>query len=921
MSNRLTKSVLLLLTLVVVALYSSFAQTPNLVPNGNFEQYSNCPTNQAQVSQCTGWRQYTNGTSDYFNTCATGWAGVPANFLGYQYAASGSGYVGFIGTLTTGSNLKEYVATTISSMQIGRSYEVSLSVSLADTSNFACDDLGIFFYQNGSSTIATNNVLPVNPQIFLSLNNPITNKNQWVRFMKTFIPDSAYTNIVIGCFKSFNSLKLDTVSTTGRDEAYYYIDSVVVRLMDTITMYYTGDTSLCAGDTISIPYSINAIFNSGNIFQLQLSDAVGSFSSPTTIGSISGPSAGTIKGVIPTSVSSGYGYKLRIVSTNPAFISASPATLAIGGAKPTKPTIIGNTPLCEKDTLRLTATSTSGVNYIWAGPNSFISNQQNPIIANIVTAASGQYIVTAYLYGCKSKDTINVIINSYPTNVAASSNSPICAGDSLKFTSSSSTSGVSYSWAGPGGFSSTLQNPFRINTTTTMSGNYMDTISKNGCKIIDTVTVIVKPLPGLLNPSGNGPLCTNASLNLNITATSGANYSWTGPNSFISTAQNPIRLYMTTADSGNYVVIANLNGCTLKDSIHVTVYPVTPKPTASANNPVCLGAILNLNASIVPNAIYYWTGPNNFFSPLQNTKISNVNAANAGTYKVTAKLNGCVSAPDSVVISTIPGPSVSAYANPGSTICTGTSVALVAVPTNIGTNPAVYQWYQNNNAISGATNVSYIAPSPSNGDVFNVQLTASTVCNSAVSSNNINIITLPATPPPAATIAASPGTDIWPYLNVNFNVSNLSNGGSTPSYQWRLNGKDITGATTNKWNSTELKDGDSVCLWVTSSDQCATPKSTLSNCLKMKVPTGLSPLQRDLEVSVYPNPVSKELIIEGANIGSTIQVNNIIGQTVYRGVINSNKETINTIQWAEGAYLLYSTDKDGNRVVRKVVKE
>jgi hypothetical protein len=431
--------------------------------------------------------------------------------------------------------------------------------------------------------------------------------------------------------------------------------------------------------------------------------------------------------------------------------------------------------------------------------------------------------------------------------------------------------------------------------------------------------VLIKPLPAIPTASNNGPLCTGATLNLSAAGTAGASYSWTGPNSFNAGSQNPSRLSVTTADAGWYKVTANLNGCTAKDSANVVVRPVTPVPTAGSNSPVCVGGILNLTALTITGASYSWSATG-FSSNLQNPSKINMQTSDAGTYTVIASVNGCPSAPSTTTVVVNTGPSVAAYASPSSTICTGASLAMVAVPNNVST--PTYQWYQNGNSINGATNVSYVSPAPGSGDVFYVMMTAGTACNTPISSNNITVTTLPTTPPPAATIAASPGTDVWPYLNVSFSISSLTNGGIAPTYQWKLNGQSVIGATQNKWNTTTLKDGDSVCLLVTSSDQCATPKSTLSNCLVMKVPAGVRPLNSlrgDLQV--YPNPVSKELVIDGATVGTSIQINNIIGQTIYSGIINNRKEIINTSSWVPGAYVLHLTDNDGNKIIRKMVKD
>jgi len=54
-------------------------------------------------------------------------------------------------------------------------------------------------------------------------------------------------------------------------------------------------------------------------------------------------------------------------------------------------------------------------------------------------------------------------------------------------------------------------------------------------------------------------------------------------------------------------------------------------PVLSSNAPVCEGGTLNLQASLVPDATYAWTGPNGFNSTDQNPGISSALVANGGT--------------------------------------------------------------------------------------------------------------------------------------------------------------------------------------------------------------------------------------------------------------------------------------------------
>lgn len=192
-----------------------------------------CPTTYSEVYLCTGWRQPTGGTSDYFNICAAGTTvGVPDNYFGYQTAAD-SAYTGLF-TYAQGAlyDYKEYIGTSIAPLVVGYTYTMSISVSLSDSSSIATDGLGVFFstYQLDSPSLYS--TLMVTPQVDYSSYGIITDKNNWVTLSKTFVADSAYTNIVVGGFKPTGIMLIDTLSNACNDVigcySYYYIGHIGV---------------------------------------------------------------------------------------------------------------------------------------------------------------------------------------------------------------------------------------------------------------------------------------------------------------------------------------------------------------------------------------------------------------------------------------------------------------------------------------------------------------------------------------------------------------------------------------------------------------------------------------------------------------------------------------------------------------------
>ncbi len=73
----------------------------------------------------------------------------------------------------------------------------------------------------------------------------------------------------------------------------------------------------CKLDTFFVYYTASGVYNSGNVFYVQLSDSVGNFNNVTLIGQlISTQSSGVIACVVPTTVGNGLSYRIRIQSSN-----------------------------------------------------------------------------------------------------------------------------------------------------------------------------------------------------------------------------------------------------------------------------------------------------------------------------------------------------------------------------------------------------------------------------------------------------------------------------------------------------------------------------------------------------------------------------------------------------------------------------
>jgi len=163
-----------LLTLISFMIYG-VCNAQNLIPNGDFELRTGCPSNLGQLSTTMFWLQPTTGTSDYFDSCATSWiSGVPHTEFGYQPAHSGGGYGGIRTYVMGGGNYREYLETPFYSnvattLVNGQCYHFQMYVNLCNHCKFNSSEIGVYFSDVLISGVPNWFNLPYVPQI----TNPI----------------------------------------------------------------------------------------------------------------------------------------------------------------------------------------------------------------------------------------------------------------------------------------------------------------------------------------------------------------------------------------------------------------------------------------------------------------------------------------------------------------------------------------------------------------------------------------------------------------------------------------------------------------------------------------------------------------------------------------------------------------------------
>ncbi|HKR03542.1 MAG TPA: HYR domain-containing protein, partial [Bacteroidia bacterium] len=163
----------------------------------------------------------------------------------------------------------------------------------------------------------------------------------------------------------------------------------------------------------------------------------------------------------------------------------------------------------------------------WSGPGGFSANT---LVASLpVTSTSGGvYTLTGISpTGCQVSSSVTVTTLASPVP-SASSNAPVCDGSNLSFFGDNlaigQSSGNTYSWSGPNGYSASGQFPTLSGASLLASGTYTVTVTNSlGCTESSTTSVSINPNPILSVASVTNASCIGSSDGcIDIDATNGA---------------------------------------------------------------------------------------------------------------------------------------------------------------------------------------------------------------------------------------------------------------------------------------------------------------------------------------------------------------------------------------------------------------
>ncbi len=243
----------------------------------------------------------------------------------------------------------------------------------------------------------------------------------------------------------------NTNSASGTDPSFS-IDEVLIEGTtggggsNTIT---TGTsltpTSWCEGNTttLQVDFTSTGTFSPGNVYTAELSDAAGSFAAPTSIGTLnSTANSGIITAIVPGATPAGTGYRIRVVSDNPATVGSDNGSDIAINALPTVTQAAFSDVCSSGGAVNLVGGSPSGGSYSGTGAS---GTQFDPAVSGL-----GSFPLT-YTYtdgnGCTNSAIETITVIQGPT-VTLSTFSDVCDTDAFFTLTGGNPSNGTYS--GPG---------------------------------------------------------------------------------------------------------------------------------------------------------------------------------------------------------------------------------------------------------------------------------------------------------------------------------------------------------------------------------------------------------------------------------------------------------------------------------------
>lgn len=329
----------------------------------------------------------------------------------------------------------------------------------------------------------------------------------------------------------------------------------------------------------------------------------------------------------------------------------------------------------------------------------------------------------------------------------------------------------------------------------------------------------------------------------------------------------------TAGSAGNIFAITGYQASGTASNVgYATANVSQPSVTITSNldsstNYYCANQTITYNASTVHGGAtptYKWeysTDNSNWATATSTSNTYTANAPDSSNYyvRVTANASSDVSCLNSTTSQTVVFSATRNTVTPTITIsgpnstCQGSNTTYNITNTTNGGSSPNYQWFvdDNVNTSMGTGTTASINSLSTGTHNIKASMKSSIGCatsNPATSSAISTIVNISVTPSVSI-------NNINGNLPITFQIATSNGLGSSPSYQWYLNGSSISGATSSSYTTpNNASGGDSYSLKVISNATCASPTTVMSNyrTIAMALPISL----KSFEVTAYPNKVS-----------------------------------------------------------------
>ncbi|WP_374755962.1 Ig-like domain-containing protein, partial [Emticicia agri] len=476
------------------------------------------------------------------------------------------------------------------------------------------------------------------------------------------------TNIPVTASSSVNNIPL-LVNMSGLSQGTHFLE---IRARDAdgkwstvgIKQFSNGTNriaigtiaaDICGQNNLSLPYTLEGTFDSGNTVTVQLLDANNNLVN-ANIASITATASGTISVPMPN-VGVNTVYKLRLVSSSPELIS-EPVLITVKSSFTPTITPSGDVNFCAGRSVLLSVSGCNG-NVVWS----------NGITNNMISVtATGTFTATCTLSnGCSfpSSNTIITVVSPYP-QPNSGGNVSVCGANSTATLTASgcNTAGDKIAWftTASGGSSQFAGATYVTPPLPASTTYYVACVSEGGCESTRIpIAVTVKPLPTVAITGATNITCTTPSVTR--TASGGGTYLWSNSLGTTATA--------TITNAGTYTVtVTGANGCTATATTSVTANKTAPTVaiTGSANLTCTVNSVTRTASG---GSTYLWS------NGLGTNAAATMTTAGIYTVTVTNTTNGCTTTATTSVTTNTTAPTVNITGTANLT-CAVTSVTRTA---------------------------------------------------------------------------------------------------------------------------------------------------------------------------------------------------------------------------------------------------